>query len=384
MGGGADRLLSLRLRGQALCPPLCAGAGAAARVARQVCGLQAQDVFAASLGVRVRCAGVTLDGVQRARFEEREVVWTWAMRGTLHLLAAEDLDWLLPLIGPVLVAAGRIRRQRLGLDEGTCRRGLRALRQRLAARGPCTREELGPALEAVGVPSGYSAARHLIHRAAMEGLVCLGPDRGATPTIVLLEDWLGRPLKPAARTKALARLAERYLAAYGPAVPADLAAWSGLPVPLVREAWAAAAGRLAEVELGDRSAWLPRGRLAELGEPLLGTAAARLLPPFDNYLLGYRDRSGIIETEHRGRVFVGGVIHGVILVDGRALGAWKPNRKGRRVDLTLEPFGRLPRGVRRQVAEEAEDIRRFVGGPASGAGRAMSADPRVAAEPSGS
>jgi hypothetical protein len=350
-----------RLRGQALEVPLPAGPGAAARVARRVCGLQAQDVFTASLGVRVRSAGATLGGVERARFTKHDVVWTWAMRGTLHLLAADDLDWLLPLFGPVFAAAGRTRRRQLGLDEDTCQRGIRALRKHLAAHGPCTREELGSALRAAGVPPGYSPARHLLFRAALEGLVCLGPDRGSKPTVVLLEDWLGGPLKPVARAKVLARLAERYLAAYGPAVPEDLAVWSGLPAPLVREAWELAAGKLAEVTADGRTAWLPRGRLAELDAPPAAAPRVRLLPAFDNYLLGYRDRDGIIEPRHRERVFAGGVIRGVILVDGRVIGVWKPNRKGRRVDVTLEPFDKLPPGIEAPIAAEVADIRRFVG-----------------------
>jgi hypothetical protein len=358
-----ESLALARLRGQALAVPLPAGPDAAARVARQVCGLQAQDIFAASLGVRVRCAGATLGGVERARFAERGVVWTWAMRGTLHLLAADDLSWLLPLLGPVFVAAGRTRRRQLGLDGDTCEQGLRALRKHLAAHGPCTREELGPVLRAAGVPPGYSPARHLLYCAAMEGMVCLGPDRGARPTFVLLEDWLGRPLKPVSRAKALARLAERFLAAYGPAAPEDLATWSGLPVPLVREAWDLAAGGMVETTANGRSAWLPRGRVAELDTLPAAAPRVRLLPAFDNYLLGYRDRDGIIEPKHRERVFAGGVIRGVILADGRVIGVWKPNRQGRRVEVTLEPFGKRPPGIRAQVAAEVEDIQRFVGAP---------------------
>jgi hypothetical protein len=362
-----------RLRGQALAVRLRAGPDAAVRVARRVCGLQAQDVFAASLGVRARCAGTTLAEVERARFQARDLVWTWAMRGTLHLLAADDLDWMLPLLGPVFVAGDATRRRQLGLDEEVCRLGLRAVRKHLAARGPCTREDLAPALRAAGVPSGYSPERHLLFRAALEGMVCLGPDRGSKPTFVLLEDRLGRPLRPVPRALALARLAERYLAAFGPAAPEDLVTWSGLPVPLVREAWALAAGGLAEVTASGRAAWLPRGRLAELDAPPAAAPLVRLLPAFDNFLLGYRDRDGLIEPKHRERVFAGGMIRGVILVGGRAVGTWRPNRRGRRVEVSLEPFGRLPPGIEAQLAAEVADIRRFAGGPQ--AGRAEGAAP---------
>ena len=320
-------------------------------------------MFAAALGVRARSRGATLSGVERSRFERRSVVWTWAMRGTLHLLAAEDLDWLLLLLGPVLAAADRTRRLQLGLDEETCRRGLRAVRAHLEQHGPATREELGPALRQAGVPPGYSAERHLLYLGAAEGLFCLGPDRGARPTFALLADWLGRPPAPPSREEALARLASRWLAAFAPAAPADLAAWSGLPAAAVRAAWEKAAGGLVEVTLGpDRTAWLPRARLAELDGPPPPSPDVRLLPAFETYLLGYRDRALLIEAADAGRVFSGGMIRPVILVDGRVAGTWRTNRKGRRVGLAVEPFAALPPEAEAGIEAEKADILRFVGG----------------------
>ncbi len=182
----------LRLRGQGLLSPQPDGGDAAAPVARRVCGLQAQDLFAAALGVRARSSGSTFAAFELARVQERSVVCTWAMRGTLHLLASDDLDWLLPLVGPVFVAAAGRRRQEVGLDEPAYERGVRALTEHLAAHGPSTRPELSAALASAGLPTGYRVERHLLYRAGFEGIVCLGPDRGARPTFVLLEE-LARP-----------------------------------------------------------------------------------------------------------------------------------------------------------------------------------------------
>ena len=361
------QVLYLRLRGQALVPSLAAGPDPEGRVARQVCGLQAQDLFAASLGVWRRCSGATLDDVERARAEKRTLIWTWLMRGTLHLVCVEDLDWLLPLVGPVLSAAEHGRRLQLGLDDDACARAMKVIRREIAGNGPRIRSELTRALAAAGLPTGYSPERHLLYRAALDGLVCIGPDRGAKPTYVLVEDWIGRPLKPARGREALARLAERYLAAYGPAGPPDLAAWSGLPSGMVREAWDAAASQFAEVDADGNALWLPRSRLEELDGA--GNSrdlpdeigAARLLPAFDNYLLGYRDREHVLDRKFMKRIFLGsGIISGMILVDGRVAGAWKPNRKGRRVEVTLEPFRKLPAEALDRLQTEIQDIERFV------------------------
>ncbi len=361
-----EQVLRLRLNGQALSRPLAGGSDPAARVARQVCGLQAQDIFAASLGVRSRTTAAKLADVVRARADERTVVWTWLMRGTMHLVAAEDLDWLLPLVGPVLVAAGRTRRRELGLDDDACAQGMRVIRKEIASRGPLVRTDLTRALKSAGLPAGYSPERHLLYRAALEGLVCMGPDQGAKPTYVLLEDWLGRPLKPVTSRRALALLAERHLAAFGPAEPADLAAWSGMPAGMVREAWEAAGPRLVEVSVDGRTAWLPRARLAELDTADPRATEALLLPAFDTYLLGYRGRDHVIDSKYASRLNGGGgMIRGIILVNGKAAGVWKPNRKGRSVAVSLDRFRKLPSEVERSIQAEIEDIERFVGGSAS-------------------
>ncbi|HEX9116161.1 MAG TPA: winged helix DNA-binding domain-containing protein [Anaerolineae bacterium] len=352
----------LRLAGQNLLCSLPDGNAAPAAVVRNTGGLQAQDIFAASLGVRVRSHNSTYAAVDRARYDDRSIVWTWAMRGTLHLLPAADLDWLLPLVGEVFVTAAARRRRELGLDEDLYAQGLRVIRRRLAEHGPSTRAELVAALASAGIEGGYRIERHLLYRAGLEGVICLGPDRGAKPAFVLLDDWLGRPLDPVAPAAALKELVARYLAAYAPATPADLAAWSGLPAAMLREGWAAIAGGLTEVTVAGKPAWIPASRLAELDLPPAPANTVQLLPAFDTYLLGHRSRALILDPAHADRVNAGGgMIHPVLLLDGQIAGTWRSNRQGRRVKITLEPFSPLPPQTAAGIAAETADIERFVG-----------------------
>jgi hypothetical protein len=353
----------LLLNGHGLLSPSIEGSDVAAAVTRHVCGLQAQDLFAATLGVRVRSAGATLADVERARLNDRSVIWTWAMRGTLHLFAADDVDWLLPLIGPVMVAGTARRREQLGITEDKYARALVAIRDRLSADGPAAREELTSLVTAAGLEPGYSVERHVLYRAAMEGVICMGPDSGpgAKPTYVLLDDWLGRPLAPLPRDEALARLAERYLSAYAPATPVDMAAWSGLPISAVRIGWDAIRDGLIEVSLEGRIAWMPRERLTELDAAPSPGPHVRLLPAFDTYLLGHRTRDLVLASEHAGHINAGGgMIRAAILVDGYVVGTWQSNRKGRRVNVTLDPFAPLPVGVQAGIDAEIADIDRFL------------------------
>src|SRR5260221_5331837 len=113
----------LRLRAQRLAAPSSGAVASVVQIVKEMCGIQAQEASAATLAVRVRSTALVATDVERARVEERTVIRTWGPRGTLHLLATEDLGWLLPLLGPVFVAGDRRPRERVGVGEGSCRRG---------------------------------------------------------------------------------------------------------------------------------------------------------------------------------------------------------------------------------------------------------------------
>jgi len=334
-----------------------------AGVVRDLCGVQAQEPAAAPLAVRARSTGLLAADVRRAREEERTIVRTWAMRYTLHLLAAEDVGWLLGLLGPHLVRTSQRRREQLGLDERTCVRAIQALREVLAERGPLTRAEIVDELAARGVRLDGQARPHLLGRAALDGLICLGPDRGAEPTYVLLEDWV-KPGTALPREDALAELARRYLAGHGPAAVEDFASWSGLPAADARTGLEAVGEELVEVAVAGRPAWLPRSRAGRLDEPSTPDDLVRLLPAFDPYLLGYRDRSLVVAPERERDVHPGGgVIRPAVLVDGRLAGTWRTRKRSSGLLVEVSPFGPLTAEVRAALASEADDVGRFLGVP---------------------
>jgi hypothetical protein len=201
-----------------------------ATILHEVCGLQAQLWSAAMLGMRARGAGLDAGKVNRALTSERSIVRTWLMRGTLHVAAAEDVRWLLTLLGPVFARAGSTRHAHLGLDDDLKSRGVAAIREILTHAGPLTRYELVDRLRRrhIVLDPKTQAPIHLIALAALQGVLCLGPDReDGESTYVLLNDWVPGARMPSRET-ALAELARRYFGAFGPATVEDLSAWSGL------------------------------------------------------------------------------------------------------------------------------------------------------------
>jgi hypothetical protein len=354
-----DQVRHLRLRAQRLDRWRLSPDGGVARVVRDLVGLQAQDLPAASLAVRVRSAGLLAADVERARVDERSVVRTWCMRGTLHLVAADDVGWLLSLLGPVFAKPNR-RHAELGLDQDTRARGIRAIRDILSKHASMTRAEICDQLAARAVSITGQAAYHLIHLAALEGIICLGPNRDGTPTYVLLDSWIN-PGKALPGEEALIELARRFLAAYGPAGPEDLAAWSGLPKGDIRHAWPVVTSDAVEVNVRGHPAWIPATRADWLNEPPAMNPNVRLLAAFDTYLLGYRDREIAVAPEHAKRVNAGGgMIRPTVVVDGRVRGTWTSRRRGGSLEVVVEPFDDLPDDARAGLAEEVSDLSRFL------------------------
>jgi hypothetical protein len=319
-------------------------------------GAQAQDARAGRLSFRSRNARLTAADVDRARIEERSLVRAWVMRGTIHLIHAEDAIWMLPLFEPGIAEWSRRRLGQLQMNEATVDRALREVRRALETDGPLGRTELGERLEAKGVRLDQSTRLHVFSLAVTSGIACFGPDIGGNTALVRRRDWLGDP-PGHDREAALHDLARRYFAAFGPATEADFAGWAGLPLRDVRVGLAGIAAELSEVRVGDAPAWRPRR-----GAPRARESVVRLLPAFDTYLMGHRDRDFIAPPDLWRRILPGGgILRPAILVNGRAVGIWSSKRAGRKLKVVLEPFGKLDATTAAAVDAEVADVARFEG-----------------------
>jgi hypothetical protein len=290
-----------QLRRRAAAQLLDETAGAPAAAVAHLLAVQAQDLRAARLALRARGGAATAAGVDAALADGALVV-TWLMRGTLHLVARDDLAWLHALTGELAVATIRRRLAELGVDDPE--RGVGVIQAALADAGPLDRAALTGRLRAAGVRAEGQAVAHLLGLAASRGGVVL-----AGEAYTLVGDRAPAPDRGAA----LAELARRYLRGHGPATAADLARWSGLGL---RDARAGLAAIARELD-GD-------GDLVDLaGRADAPPSPARLLPAFDPYLLGWKDRSFAVDPALARRVHPGGgMIRATAVDDGRVVGTW--------------------------------------------------------------
>ena len=232
------------------------------------------------------------------------------------------------------------------------------------ADGPMARRQIRERMVVAGVleePVGQSLV-HLLYHAAALGVICSGPRMGRDDSFVLLDDWVPRSSRGPSGGAALAELARRYFAAYGPAGAADFAAWSGLRQPMIRAAMAAIVPELVEFPGSIRGLWT-------LGAADVGGIARpdiRLLGHFDTYLLGYRRREHLGGAEAEAWIHDGGGgwIRPVICVDGWIAGGWRLERTAREIEITIMPFDRIGRGADAAIGREVAAISRFLDRPA--------------------
>jgi hypothetical protein len=281
------------------------------------------------------------------------------MRGTLHMVAAEDVGWLVSLLGPVFAAADQRRRDQLGLDAELLDKAIPALREIVTEHGPITRADLVGRLNGKGVwlDLKTQGPAHLIGYAAMTGVICRGPDaEKEEPTYVTIEGWAGGQ-RQLDEEEALAELARRYVASRGPVTAEDFKRWTGLPAKPARRGLELAADDLTEVEAAGMRAWVTKGttRSAPGKEP-----SVAMIAMFDEYLLSYASRDLILAPRFAKRIQAGGFIKPAVLLDGRMVGTWTQNRTNSKVIVEVDPFEKLT-SIESQIDSTVHDIGRFLG-----------------------
>jgi hypothetical protein len=345
-----------RLRNQSIAP---AGSATPDAVVRQLGAVQAQDYLGALWALGLRMATATEQDIEQA-ICDRTIIRTWPMRGTLHFVASEDVRWMLRLLTPRVISGAAHRRRQLELDEAALSRAEALFSAALRGNRQLTRLEMMEVLEQGGISTEGQRGYHLLRWAAQDGLICFGPRRGKKDTFVLLDEWLPTG-KTLSRGESLAELVRRYFSGHGPATIQDLMWWSGLPARDARASLEMVEAELAHEEFGGRTYW----SRSSLNATEAASPNAHLLPAFDEYLLGYKDRSDVLDPAYGTTVVPGGngMFKPVIVVDGRVVGTWKRTLRKTKVLARLEPFEPLSPAQMDAAVAAVEPYGRFLGLP---------------------
>ncbi|HUH16030.1 MAG TPA: winged helix DNA-binding domain-containing protein [Gaiellaceae bacterium] len=317
-------------------------------VVRDVCGIHAQVMGSAELQLAARVDGITQADVRETLWERRQLVKTWTLRGTLHIHPADEVGlWTAArraVVGPADYESDELERvEEVVAAIGDTLRGRQLTREELAdavvARvGPEPREKLA---------SGWG---YYLGDAAEAGVLCFGPPEGTKVTFVHPDDWLGgqRAWEPLA---ALREVARRYAETYGPVTYRQFRGW------FTSRSFTPADARALFDDLD-----LPES------EPVEPAASVRLLPEYDVYVMGFREREHLVPPEVREQVaahgkgrYEGPAGTPFLVVDGLCAGIWSRKKVARRIELTVAPARRLTKAERAGVDAEAERIGDFLG-----------------------
>jgi hypothetical protein len=344
----------LRLAAQQLAGPR---ATTPADAVRRLTAVQGQDYPGAITSIALRTAERRRKDVEAA-FDDGEVVRSWPMRGTLHVLAADDLHWMLELLGTRALAGLAGRRERLALTEADAERARELVVAALAGGGRMRRADLLTVIHGGGVATTGQRGYHLLWFLAQTGTLCLGPTDGAGEQLfVLLDEWARTPRRLSGE-EALGELALRFFLGHGPATVQDLARWAGITLRDARAGLAIARPDLAALDVEGVEHFLDPTtpeRLAVCRDEARGLF---LLPGFDEFVLGYGDRRAILEAEFTGHIVPGGngmfrptVVHG-----GRIVGTWRWTGRGPARMVTARALTTFPAGVEAAIPRAAADL----------------------------
>ncbi|MFL6182173.1 MAG: winged helix DNA-binding domain-containing protein [Actinomycetes bacterium] len=357
----ASEALALRMRNQVLGAERPASdLGSAAALARWFGAMQAQDLASLqwSLGLRL---GTTLAGVD-AELEKGEALRTWPMRGTIHLVPAEDAAWMVRVFGEKPLAGAAKRREYLGLDEKDADRAVELLAEALAGGGRLSRSDCIAVLDAGGVSGAGQRGYHLLWYASQRGVTCIGPSVEGEQTFVLLDEWVQRCCggsRDVSREQALAEVALRYFQSHGPAPRKDFAGWAGITATDAKAGIAANGDALVALSV-DGVEMLAASDA--LDAPIAASGGWVAVPGFDEYLLGYKDRTMMVDAEHMTAIIPGGngVFRSTLVRDGRVMATWKRTLSKKAVKVDVIEVQRVTKAERKRAEAALQPFADFV------------------------
>jgi hypothetical protein len=332
--------------------------------AAEIGGLQAQVMSSAELALWARIDDLEREAVPRALWEERSLVKTWAMRGTLHLLPAAELEmWqAVPKLDRRYLRPAWQRYYGISPDE--LDRLTAAIAEALDGQ-VLTREELVEAVSTIlGSAELAAKLRHswgmMLKPAAFRCRLCFAPGAGQKVRFARPDCWLGRSLQ-VDEAHAEREVTRRFLDAYGPASREVFAQWLGVTASRAGALIKGLGDEATPVDVEGTRALALTSRLDSIARAR-PPGSVRLLPAFDQYVLAAsRDAPSFMPGPFRDRIYrAAGWLSPVLLVDGRMDGVWMYERKGNRLVVRIEPFADQPGWVREGAEDEAERLAEYM------------------------
>ncbi|MEL1255605.1 winged helix DNA-binding domain-containing protein [Flavobacterium sp. DGU38] len=303
-------------------------------IVRHLGAMQAQDYAMAKWAIGSRC-DATEKEIEEA-INSGKIIRTHILRPTWHLVAAEDIYWMLDVSGPQVKRIILAETKKYGCDEKEFDKINSAIEKLLAGNNHLTREEIIQQLNVKKFSGDYKLSPVLIMMyAELDGVVCNGKMKGKKTTYALLEERVLKPKIKLTKEEALAKLAQRYFESRGPATVADFSHWSGFSITICKSVVNAIKLQLNYVTIDNQEYWFGKdcANLDNFCE------SVHFLAAFDEYLISYKNRESSILLEHQPKAFTkNGIFKPTILENGKVIGTWKRTIKKDHVKIETDFF----------------------------------------------
>jgi hypothetical protein len=319
--------------------------------------MQGQEYAMAKWGIAQRMKETTEAVIEQA-FIDGAILRTHLLRPTWHFVTPADIRWILALTAPrVHTVSGHMYRK-LEMDNAFFKRSNAVLTKALQGGKQLTRVELASALERAGiVTKGEFRMGYIMMRAELDGIVCNGARRGKQSTYALLEECVP-PVRPLDRDEALVELVRRYFTSRGPATMKDFITWSGLTMADVKKGMEMLKPKLEHEVVDGQSFWF-----RELVSPKMKPSkAAHLLPIYDEYVMGYKDRTAILGEMAKEKFEADSIaFDNLIVIDAMLVGSWKRTLSKSEVIVETNFNVPLTKNEQQAVAAAVERYGKFLG-----------------------
>jgi hypothetical protein len=318
--------------------------------------IQSQDYGMAKWAIGLRTQDSTEELIQAA-VDTAEIIRTHVLRATWHFVSADDVYWMLELSSPYIKASMKFRHKQLGLSESILSKSNGIIEKALRDGKHLTREELLMELRNAKIPLTENRASHLLAWAELEGIICSGASKRGRLTYAILEERVPKK-KSMTHEEALAELARKYFTSHAPATLNDFIWWSGLPVNKARQALESSRSEFQSEEINGRRYWYTQTNSI----PEVGQEDVHFLPAYDEYLIGYEDRSAVLAYEDfRNTVSKNGIFRPIIVVNGQVVGIWKRTLEKVKVIVETEYFTRPDTIIKDKVEKVLKQYGNFLG-----------------------
>lgn len=316
--------------------------------------IQAQEYPGGSWGIGLRLKDSTMGEVEKA-IEQRKIIRTWPMRGTLHFVPAEDAKWMLELMALRVIRKYTSYYHKLGLNDEIFEKSSKIITRELKGK-QMTRKEIYSVLEKNGVDSKKSKGLFILGYLSQKAVVCLASHRGKQPTFALFDEWI-KNSKKLDKGESLMEITKRYFQSHGPATIHDCMWWSGLTATEIKEGLSQLSD-IKSIDIEGKKYWFFHNvKKIEM------KSYAHFLPAYDEFLIAYKDRTASLRDEDKKKIFSNKnlIFSSALIVDGKAIGMWKPIRKKNIVEIKIHFFTEVTKAEKELINVEVEKFGKFFG-----------------------